>query len=69
VFNKPTVITIIITAVIFLAAPQADARVRASGSHHTTSHGGHYSSGRGSSHRGGHYRSFNTGNQYRRHKP
>jgi hypothetical protein len=48
---------------------QASARARASGSYHTTSHGGHYSSGRGSSHRGGHYRSASTGNQYRRHKP
>ncbi|MGH8081909.1 MAG: hypothetical protein ACREP7_15145 [Lysobacter sp.] len=46
----------------------SDARQRASGSHHTTSHGGHYSSGRGSSHRGGSYRSTSTGNRYRKHK-
>nr|WP_279363914.1 hypothetical protein [Xanthomonas sacchari] len=42
--------------------------VRAPGSHHTTSHGGHYTSGQGSSHKGGSYRSPSTNNQYRRHK-
>nr|WP_254461295.1 hypothetical protein [Xanthomonas sacchari] len=54
---------------ICLAATSVDARVRASGSHHTTSHGGHYASGHGSSHKGGSYRSSSTNNQYRRHKP
>ncbi|MRH00682.1 hypothetical protein GIY21_10305 [Xanthomonas sontii] len=52
-----------------LVAVSADARVRAAGSHHTTSHGGHYASGHGSSHKGGSYRSPSTNNQYRRHKP
>jgi hypothetical protein len=38
------------------------------GGHHTHSHGGHYSSGSGSSHRGGHYRNSKSANTYGRHK-
>ncbi|PPU63017.1 hypothetical protein XcodCFBP4690_13280 [Xanthomonas codiaei] len=30
-----------------LFTPTAQARVRAAGTHHTTSHGGHYSAGHG----------------------
>jgi hypothetical protein len=43
-------------------------RVRYSGRYHTRSHGGRYIGGRGSSHKGGHYRNFRTGNRYGRHK-
>jgi hypothetical protein len=39
------------------------------GGHHTSSHGGHYAgSTGGSSHKGGHYKNFRTGNHYGRHK-
>src|SRR5262249_41122666 len=50
------------------AQRRSSARVRYSGSHHTTSHGGHYAGGRGSSHKGGHNRIVRTGNKYGRHK-
>jgi hypothetical protein len=44
-------------------------RVHYSGSHHTSSHGGHYVGGSGgSSHRGGHYSNPRTGNHYGCHK-
>jgi len=41
------------------------------GQYHTTSHGGHYLGGVGSSHKGGHYESpsLNVGNHYGHHKP
>lgn len=38
------------------------------GGKHTTSHGGHYQGGSGSSHRSGPYKNTNTGDQYGRHK-
>jgi hypothetical protein len=38
------------------------------GGAHTSSHGGHYSGGVGSSHRGGSYVNPNTGNAYGTHK-
>jgi hypothetical protein len=44
------------------------ARVRYSGSRHTTSRCRHYAGGRGSSHTGVHYRNARTGNHYGRHK-
>jgi len=47
---------------------RSGSRVRYSGSHHTTSHGGHYAGGRGSSHKGGQYRNIRTRNRYGRHK-
>lgn len=60
---------------LLLAPAAADARgyhgsrVHYSGSHHTVSHGGHYSgSFSGSSHRGGHYSNYRTGNRYGRHR-
>jgi len=40
----------------------------ASGSKHTESHGGSYQDGRGSSHKGGSYKSTDTGDHYRKHK-
>lgn len=43
-------------------------RVYYGGGHHTTSHGGHFAGGVGSSHRGGHYRNARTGNEYGQHK-
>jgi hypothetical protein len=43
-------------------------RVRYSGSHHTSSHGGHFAGGHGSSNKGGHYRNVLTRNHYGRHK-
>ncbi|QDI05956.1 hypothetical protein E4A48_17175 [Xanthomonas cerealis pv. cerealis] len=53
---------------MLLSATSVDARVRASGAHHTSSHGDHDMSGHGSSHKGGSCRSPSTNNQYRRHK-
>jgi hypothetical protein len=38
------------------------------GGHHTTSHGGTYMGSSGSSHKGGSYRNYSTGNQYGTHK-
>ncbi|PPU70866.1 hypothetical protein XmelCFBP4644_18450 [Xanthomonas melonis] len=55
-------------AALGLFTASAQARVRAAGAHHTTSHGGHYSAGHGASHKGGSYRSTSTNNHYRRHK-
>jgi hypothetical protein len=44
-------------------------RTHYSGSHHTTSHGGHFAGGSsGSSHRGGHYRSPTGGHRYGCHR-
>ena len=67
--GKFVVFSTVIALVTVFSSPQASARIRASGSHHTSSHGGSYSHGHGSSHRGGSYRSTSTHNQYRRHKP
>ncbi len=39
------------------------------GGKHTQSHGGHYSQGRGSSHKGGTYKNPRSGDQYGKHKP
>ncbi|MCI2260596.1 hypothetical protein [Xanthomonas indica] len=66
-FIKVSIIAALAGFALCLAAASVDARVHASGSHHTTSHGGHYTSG-GSSHKGGSYRSPSTNNHYRRHK-
>ncbi|MFL9484872.1 hypothetical protein ACI6Q2_18960 [Chitinophagaceae bacterium LWZ2-11] len=38
------------------------------GRKHTTSHGGAYSGGRGTSHKGGHYKNTATHNTYGKHK-
>jgi hypothetical protein len=43
-------------------------RVSYGGGHHTVSHGGYYVGGSGSSHRGGSYRNYNTGNRYGTHQ-
>ena len=64
-------ITLDLCLTLSLLAISADAgqrRVRYSGSHHTTSHGGHYAGGRGSSHKGGQYRNVRTRHHYGRHK-
>ncbi len=42
------------------------ARVHYPGAQHSISHGGHYSSGKGASHKGGSYRNTTTGNRYGR---
>lgn len=39
-----------------------------SGGHHTTSHGGNYGKGTGSSHKGGHYTSATGSHNYGTHK-
>jgi hypothetical protein len=64
-----------ITAVMVLVlATNADARggrggrVSYGGGHHTTSHGGTFVGSAGSSHKGGTYRNYSTGNQYGTHK-
>lgn len=51
-----------------VSARGSGARVHYPGAHHTTSHGGHYSAGRGASHKGGSYRNGTTGNRYGRHR-
>jgi hypothetical protein len=43
-------------------------RVSYGGGHHTTSHGCTYIGSSGSSHKGGSYRNYSTGNQYGTHK-
>jgi hypothetical protein len=43
-------------------------RVYYGGGHHTSSHGGSFPGGSGSSHKGGHYKNTRTRNQYGRHK-
>jgi len=43
-------------------------RVSYGGGHHTTSHGGSYLGGSGSSHRDGEYSNPSTGNQYGTHR-
>jgi hypothetical protein len=43
-------------------------RVSYGGGHHTTSHGGTFAGSSGSSHKGGTYRNYLTGNQYGTHK-
>ncbi|PDT56087.1 hypothetical protein CO678_40275 [Bradyrhizobium diazoefficiens] len=43
-------------------------RVSYGGGHHTSSHGGSFSGGSGSLHRGGTYVNSNTGNRYGTHQ-
>jgi hypothetical protein len=50
------------------ADARGGSRVSYGGGHHTTSHGGTFVGGFGSSHRGGSYRNFRTGNQYGTHQ-
>ncbi|MEC3887420.1 hypothetical protein [Xanthomonas campestris] len=66
--SKAWSVVALTVAALGLFTPTAQARVRAAGTHHTTSHGGHYSAGHGASHKGGSYRSTSTNNHYRRHK-
>jgi hypothetical protein len=63
------------TVMLLAFASSADARggghggrISYGGGHHTTSHGGTYVGSSGSSHKGGSYRNFSTGNQYGSHK-
>ena len=68
-FKKSFVLSLLISLVMILGSYNLDAQKRYPGSHHTTSHGGHYSGGSGgSSHKGGHYINASTGNHYGRHK-
>jgi hypothetical protein len=65
---KSKLIVLLVVALLTTSLSFAQ-RVRYSGSHHTVSHGGHYSGSRGgSSHKGGHYRNTRTHNHYGRHK-
>lgn len=66
---------IILAAVLLCSTTFAQARgghggfrVSYGGGHHTSSHGGTYIGGSGSSHRGGQYRNVNTGNRYGTHQ-
>lgn len=42
--------------------------MKASGSSHTSSHGGTYRGGAGSSHKGGSYKNAKTNDRYQQHK-
>lgn len=53
--SKAWSIVALTVAALGLFTPTAQARVRAAGTHHTTSHGGYYSAGHGASHKGGCY--------------
>ncbi len=66
--SKAWSIVALTVAALGVFTASAQARVRAAGTHHTTSHCGHYSAGHGVSHKGGSYRSISTNNHYRRHK-
>ncbi|MCS3748386.1 hypothetical protein FHY18_004019 [Xanthomonas arboricola] len=50
--SKAWSIVALTVAALGVFTPTAQARVRAAGMHHTTSHGGHYSAGHGASHKG-----------------
>lgn len=59
---------VVVVGLLMLAASVYAGRPYYGGGKHTTSHGGTYPSGVGSSHKGGHYVNPNTGNHYGRHK-
>jgi hypothetical protein len=70
-----TISAIAATFLILAFAPHANARggghggrVSYGGAHHTVSHGGTFVGGPGSSHRGGSYRNYSTGNRYGTHQ-
>ncbi|MCJ0741390.1 hypothetical protein [Pedobacter montanisoli] len=58
----------LLIALVLSLSTSSFAQVRYSGRKHTTSHGGHYQSGKGSSHKGGKYKNTRTSNKYGRHK-
>lgn len=60
--------TILIYVMCFITISVQAQRKKYSGDHHTTTHGGSYGTGSGSSHKGGHYNLSTTGNHYGRHK-
>ncbi|WP_426788132.1 hypothetical protein [Xanthomonas campestris] len=53
--SKAWSIVALTVAALGLFTASAQARVRAAGAHHTTSHGGHYSAGHGALHKDGSY--------------
>ena len=66
--SKAGSIVALTVAALGVFTPTAQARIRAAGTHHTTSHGGYYSAGHGASHKGGSYRGTSSNHHYRRHK-
>jgi hypothetical protein len=62
------VLVLIWTANADAKGGHSGSRVSYGGGHHTTSHGGTFVGGSGSSHKGGTYRNFRTGNQYGTHQ-
>jgi len=62
------IITICTIIVFALSFQNLSARIKYPGKRHTTSHGGTYKSGKGSSHKGGTYKNAKTGNRYGRHR-
>jgi hypothetical protein len=58
---------LVVMAFLFVLNPLSAQR-KYSGSSHSSSHGGHYKSGRGSSHKGGTYKNKRTNNHYGKHK-
>jgi hypothetical protein len=61
-------IVLVLAFTTFAEARGGGGRVSYGGGHHTTSHGGTFIGGSGSSHRGGSYRNYSTGNRYGTHQ-
>jgi hypothetical protein len=61
---KTKLLLLAILAMTFFSSLSFGQRRYYGGGHHTKSHGGTYVGGRGSSHKGGHYRNSSSYNRY-----
>lgn len=63
-----TKLILFVSVLMFIFSIQLNAQTKYPGKKHTTSHGGTYSKGKGSSHKGGSYKNPKTNNHYGKHK-
>jgi hypothetical protein len=61
------VVVALVAAIFALGSYGADAKEKTPKQHYANE-GGHYSGGKGSSHRGGHYKNVRTHDHYTKHK-
>jgi hypothetical protein len=61
------IVLLALTTVALLASPQAHARSHGGSHAHYGNQGGHYVGGKGSSHKGGHYKNPRTHDHYTKH--
>jgi hypothetical protein len=66
--NAIVLVIAMVTCVSSAGEARSYSRIRYAGLRHMGSHGGSYIAWGGSSHRGGHYRNYRTGNQHGCHR-